>query len=127
MPSHLEQILPYILAASGAGILGGIIAFFWIPGIQARSAVQHFAAGIVIAAVASELIPEVEKMGTKFGIISGFVAGGLVMIGLKWVVLKFERMEKSKHKLPIGLAAAAAIDTLIDGQSSVLDSQQVKS
>ena len=37
------------------------------------------------------------------------------MIGLKWVVLKFEEREKTKHKLPVGLAAAAAVDTLVDG------------
>jgi ZIP family zinc transporter len=30
-------------------------------------------------------------------------------------VVKVERAEKSKHKLPVGLAAAAAVDTLIDG------------
>lgn len=115
MPSQLELILPYILTACGAGILGGIVAWFWAPGIQARSAVQHFAAGIVIAAVASDLIPEVEKMGTPFGILCGFIAGGLTMIGMKWVVLRFERAEKKRHRFAVGLAAAAAMDTLIDG------------
>src|ERR671924_2138208 len=71
--------------------------------------------GWLIAAVASELIPEVERIGTFVGILGGFAAGGLSMIGLKWLVLKFENVERKKHKLPIGLAAAAAIDTLIDG------------
>lgn len=112
MPADLQLILPYILIATGAGILGGIIAAFWIPRVQARSALQHFAAGVVIAAVASELIPEVQKTGTPIGILSGFAAGGLVMIGLKWMVLRFE---KSRGKLPLGLAAAAAVDTLVDG------------
>jgi hypothetical protein len=46
---QLGQILPYILIASGVGILGGILAVFWRPGVGARSAVQHFAAGAVIA------------------------------------------------------------------------------
>lgn len=111
----LQLILPYILIASFAGVLGGILAFFWAPGVKARSAVQHFAAGVVIAAVASDLIPEVEKMGTAGGILGGFAAGGATMIGLKWLVLKFEKFEKQRHKLPVGLAAAAAVDTLIDG------------
>src|SRR5688500_15013412 len=35
------------------------------------------------------------------------------MIGLKWFTLRFE--EKSRNKLPIGLAAAAAVDTFLDG------------
>jgi ZIP family zinc transporter len=87
----------------------------WAPGVRARSAIQHFAAGVVIATVASGLIPDVEKIGTPLGILGGFGAGGLAMIGLKWLVLRFEKREKAKHKLPVGLAAAAAVDTLIDG------------
>ncbi len=115
MPHELQLILPYLMIAAGAGLLGGFIAFFWSPGLHARSALQHFAAGVVIAAVASDLIPEVEKIGTPTGILSGFAAGGLVMIGLKWLVLKVEKHEQKKKKLPVGLAAAAAVDTLIDG------------
>lgn len=115
MPSEFQVILPFVLMAAGAGIVGGILAFFWAPGIRSRSAVQHFAAGVVIGAVASDLVPEVEKIGGPTGILVGFAAGGLVMIGLKWLVLKFEKREKAKHQLPIGLAVAAAIDTLIDG------------
>jgi ZIP family zinc transporter len=108
-------MVPYVLGAAGAGVLGGILVFFWAPGVWARSAIQHFAAGVVIAAVASDLIPEVIKIGTPSGIIVGFVAGGLVMIGLKWAVLAFERRAKAKKRLPAGLAAAAAVDTLMDG------------
>lgn len=105
----------YVLGAAAAGVLGGLLAFFWAPGIAARSAIQHFAAGVVIAAVASDLIPEVIEIGTPSGILIGFIAGGLVMIGLKWVVLDLERRAKAKKQLPAGLAAAAAVDTLMDG------------
>jgi len=115
MPTQLQQVLPYIVTATAAGILGGIVASFWAPTVRLRSAIQHFAAGVVIAAVASELIPEVERIGSTLSILSGFAAGGLTMIGLKWLVLRFERVEESRHKLPVGLVAAAAVDTLIDG------------
>ena len=71
------------MIATGAGLVGGIVALLWSPGVKARSAIQHFAAGVVIAAVASDLIPEVEKIGTAPGILGGFAAGGLTMIGLK--------------------------------------------
>jgi len=80
-----------------------------------RSAIQHFAAGAVLAAVASNVIPEVERMGTLTGVISGFVVGGLMMIGLKWVVVRLEREEQRGRGLPVGLATAAAVDTLLDG------------
>jgi zinc transporter, ZIP family len=108
-------VLPYVLIAAGAGVLGGCLAFFWAPKLHARSALQHFAAGVVIAAVASEVIPEVERIGTTLGILGGFTAGGLVMIALKWLVLKFEKQQAARKQLPVGLAAVAALDTLIDG------------
>lgn len=115
MPDELQQILPYLLMAAGVGVVGGVAAKLWAPGVQARSAIQHLAAGVVIAAVASDLIPEVERIGTPVGILGGFAAGGLAMIGLKWVTLRFEKWEASRGQLPIGLAAAAAVDTLLDG------------
>lgn len=115
MSSELSQIIPYVLIAAGAGVLGGVLPLLWAPGVHARSAVQHFAAGVVIAAVASDLIPEVERIGRPLGILSGFAAGGVFMIGLKWVVLKFEKREQGRQQRPIGLAAAAGVDTLVDG------------
>lgn len=115
MPDQFISSIPYILLATGAGVLGSVIALFWSPNVQIRGAVQHFAAGAVLAAVASNVIPEVERTGTLAGIVGGFVAGGLVMVALKWVVLRFEHQEKQKNQFPVGLAAAAAVDTLIDG------------
>ena len=63
----MTGVLPYVLAATGAGLLGGIVARFWTPKIGTRSAIQHFAAGLVIAAVASGVIPAVERVGTPVG------------------------------------------------------------
>lgn len=105
---------PYLLIAATAGVFGGLVAFLWSPEITARSAIQHFAAGAVLAAVTGTIIPELERAGTTAGILSGFVAGGALMIALKWFILKFERAQKRK-RLPTGLAAAAAVDTLFDG------------
>ena len=114
MPDSFFDSLPYVLIATGVGVLGGIISLFWRPGLYIRSAVQHFAAGAVLAAVAANVVPEVERMGTFAGIIGGFIAGGLAMIGLKWVVVTFEHGKKKGNALPVGLAAAA-VDTLLDG------------
>lgn len=60
-----------------------------------------------------EVLPKVRHTGTAVGILAGFAASGLFMIGLKWQVRQFDKKEKQKGKLPVGLAAAA--DTLIDG------------
>jgi hypothetical protein len=86
-PGACRGVLAYVLTATAAGILGGIVALFWTPSIRARSAIQHFAAGLVIAAVASDVIPEVERIGTAAGILAGFAAGGLVMLFAGFLVV----------------------------------------
>ena len=115
MPDQFTSSLPYILLAAGAGFLGGVVSLFWEPGVTIRSAVQHFAAGAVLAAVAANVIPEVERLGTLPGIVGGFAAGVLLMVVLKWIVVRSEHQGKQKNKFPVGLAAAAAVDTLVDG------------
>ncbi len=115
MPEQLIAALPYVLLATSAGILGSIISLFWSPSANIRSAIQHFAAGAVLAAIAANVIPEVERIGTFAGIVGGFATGGLAMVGLKWIVVRFEREKRDGRKPPIGLAAAAAVDTIIDG------------
>lgn len=42
-----------------AALVGGLIAVYRTLGPQMGSNVQHFAAGVVFAAVAAELLPEV--------------------------------------------------------------------
>jgi ZIP family zinc transporter len=115
LPDQLSLIAPYVLVATAAGLAGGIVARFWNPRVRARSAIQHFAAGAVLAAVAASVIPEVERLGNPLGVLAGFTLGGLVMIGLKWMIVKVEREQKRAQRLPVGLAAAAAVDTFLDG------------
>lgn len=115
MPDDLTEILPYLLLATGAGILGGVISLFWSPKAKARSAIQHFAAGAVLAAVATSVIPQAAETGTLPGVLGGFAAGGMVMVILKWLTLRFEYKQKGGSPLPLGLTVAAAFDTLIDG------------
>jgi len=109
------SFLPYVLLATLAGIIGSVIALFWDPKARIRSAIQHFSAGAVLAAVATNVIPEVERIGTVAGIMSGFIAGGLTMIVLKWIIVRLERKEKQGKQMPVGLAIAAAVDTFMDG------------
>jgi ZIP family zinc transporter len=115
LPEQLSSLLPYVLLATGIGFLGSVIALFWQPQAKARSAIQHFAAGAVLAAVASNIVPEVERIGTLINIVSGFIVGALAMIGLKWIIVRLERQKNHGQNIPAGLAAAAAVDTFMDG------------
>jgi len=110
------RILAYVAGAASAGVVGGALAAFWAPGKRLTSYIQHFAAGVVIAAVALQLTPEIAKAGAHPAVVlGGFAFGGLCMIGLKWVTLRIEERQSRRRGKPWGLTAAAAIDTLLDG------------
>ncbi len=50
----------FLMAISAVVALGGgVLAVFWHPGREARSLIQHFATGVVLAAPAVELLPEI--------------------------------------------------------------------
>ena len=100
------------MVATGVGILGGIIALFWRQSLSIRSAVQHFPAG---AAIAANVVPEVERMGTFAGIPGRFIAGGPAMIGLKWVGVTFEHGKKKGNAFHWAWLPRLPVDTLLDG------------
>lgn len=66
-----------------AVILGGIFAAYRPPGARLRSAVQHFAAGIVFAAVALELLPDIMHERSPIAAVIGFTLGIGLMLGIK--------------------------------------------
>lgn len=106
----------YIAGAVAAGIGGGLLATLWRPGRWVTSYIQHFAAGVVVAAVALKIAPDMEHTGAPpLLVMGGFALGGLFMIGVKWVTLRVEERQRRTRGKPWGLTAAAAIDTAIDG------------
>jgi len=108
--------LPYVAAAAAAGVGGGLLATVWRPGRWVTSYIQHFAAGVVIAAVALKVAPDLERTHARPALVlGGFALGGLFMIGVKWATLRIEERQRRTRGKPWGLTAAAAIDTAIDG------------
>jgi len=109
-------VVPYIAGAVAAGIAGGVLATLWAPGRWVTSYIQHFAAGVVIAAVALKVAPDIERTGAPpLLVMGGFALGGVVMIGVKWLTMRIEARQQRTRGKPWGLTAAAAIDTAIDG------------
>ncbi len=108
----LSEILVYLLIPAVATLAGGMIAVFWTPGVQMRSALQHLAAGVVFAAVAGELLPEVMHEGMPVPVIVGFSAGLLLMLLIKWLAERGDASAEGKNK---GLVTIIGIDIAIDG------------
>ena len=65
-----------------AASLGAVIAAVRPPGPRVVSGVQHFAAGVVTAALASEIMPELRTEGQLGWTVLGFVAGALLVLSL---------------------------------------------
>ncbi len=108
----LGQALLYSLIPLAASTIGGLIAAFWPPGKTLKSVVQHFAAGVVFAAAALELIPKVQVQSPRVAI-AGFAVGIAAMVALR---AGTDRLEKpGSGQTNLGLIAAIGVDVLIDG------------
>ena len=73
------MFIPAVVAA-----LGGVLALLWHPSHNVRSLIQHFAAGVVLAAIAVEVLPELGREHAPGGVLIGaFEFGGVLMYLLK--------------------------------------------
>lgn len=100
-------------------LLGGVMASVWRPSRTTRSLIQHFAAGVVLAALAVELLPEIEREHAPgLVIIGSFAFGSLFMYALKLWTIKLEHqasLESPATAVSIGLMLATFTDVAMDG------------
>jgi ZIP family zinc transporter len=112
--NFLIMTIPALVALGG-----GVLAAFWTPSHATRSQIQHFAAGVVLAALAVELLPEIEREHAPALVLAGsFAAGSLFMYALKIWTMGMEHQAKISGKtggLSMGLLAATFIDVATDG------------
>lgn len=99
--------LSYTIIPVIAVVLGAIVAAVRQPGPAFTSAMQHLAAGVVFAAAATEILPQVKHEASPAATLIGGAAGVAVMLALK----SFE----GRFKGPAALLGAIGIDFLIDG------------
>lgn len=97
----------YTLIPVAVAILGAIVAVRVRPGKVVVSAIQHFAAGVVFAAAAGEIMPDVMHGGSLVATLVGGFAGIAVMLGIR----QLERVVAG----PSGLLTLVGVDILIDG------------
>ena len=97
----------YTLIPLTAMIIGAAVAAIRTPGPAVASSIQHFAAGVVFAAAASEILPDLKQSGSVLAIVVGGAAGLAAMLGIKWL--------GSQSKNGASVVAVTGIDILIDG------------
>jgi ZIP family zinc transporter len=95
-------------------LLGGILASIWNPSHQTRSLIQHFAAGVVLAALAVELLPEIGREHAPGVVIAGsFALGSLFMYGIKLWTMHLEK-QSTTYGAVMGLGSGLLLATFID-------------
>jgi zinc transporter, ZIP family len=117
--SNVLSVLGYALVPALATMLGGVIAIFRTPGPGVQGAIQHFAAGVVFAAVAGEVLPEIRAEGAVLPLVLGFSLGVVAMLSMKWFT---ERMGghgghagEATGEQPTALLVTVGVDLLMDG------------
>jgi len=97
-------------------VAGGVLAALWHPSHRARSLIQHFAAGVVLAALAVELLPEIEREHAPALVLAcAFAAGSLFMFALKLLTARLEARGGDRPGLNTGLLIAVFVDVAMDG------------
>lgn len=115
-----EQALILMAIPAGVALAGGFLAMVWAPSHPTRSLIQHFAAGVVLAALAVELLPDIAKEHAAAPVVIGaFALGSLFMYGLKLWTMRLEAGGAHEGAggaaLSAGLLLATFIDVATDG------------
>lgn len=107
MVDLLLKVLAYTLIPIAAVAVGGIITAVRTPSPEVRSYVQHFAAGVVFAAAAGEILPDIVHERSLPAVIIGGGVGIIAMLAIKQLAQKTQGA--------IGLMTTVGVDVLIDG------------
>lgn len=97
----------YTLIPSVAVMVGAAVALWRQPTPTIASGIQHFAAGVVFAAAAGELLPDIKHRQSVWAVILGGAAGVLLMLFIKRL--------GERTKGTSGLIVMVALDIFIDG------------
>ena len=101
------QAILFTLIPVAAVLLGSLVAVTRRPSEAVVSAMQHLAAGVVFAAAAVEILPQVMHEGSPIATFIGGAIGIIVMLSLKAI--------EGRAKGPIAMLGAVGVDILIDG------------
>ncbi|MBL8772225.1 MAG: transporter [Phenylobacterium sp.] len=97
----------FTLAPAAMALIGAGVTAWRRPGPLAVSGIQHFAAGVVFAAAAGEILPDLKHAGAALPVLIGGAVGVLAMMGIEYL--------ETRAKGSVGLMVAVGVDLFIDG------------
>jgi ZIP family zinc transporter len=126
-PVVLEQLL-YMLIPPLLLLVSGAVALRRSPSGALRSAVLHFAAGVVFSVTAVEIIPDLLREHQPLETVIGFGLGVLAMLGLRSLTHQDEELiaadsgisgalpdRPKARKLPLTMLVGVGVDLVVDG------------
>jgi ZIP family zinc transporter len=115
MTQIVQESLQFALIPTATMIIGGLVAYVAKPSKTVASFTQHFAAGVVFAAVALELLPKLGQSTSVIPLTLGFILGVALMILVKELTGGHDHSHDKTPGTPWGLLVAIGIDLFIDG------------
>jgi ZIP family zinc transporter len=113
----IETAAAYSLIPAAVLLAGGGIAAVRRPGRQLTSYLQHFAGGVVLAALTTELLPQVMHRHAPFSAAVGFVIGTGLMLAIRGFFGDEQDAKEGEAEGEVtgSMVVAVGIDLLIDG------------
>ncbi len=117
MSKSILWVLLFSFCPVLTAIAGAILGTLRTPSPRLRSAIQHFAAGVVFSVVSVELLPDIVKIRRPVWVAIGFSLGIGSMLAIRWFTEnKLAKPNNGDAKrFPTALVAATGIDILVDG------------
>jgi ZIP family zinc transporter len=118
MLTSIVHVMLVALVPVSTTMLGAVAAAVRAPGPRVRSAIQHFAAGIVFSVVAVELLPDVVRWHAIGAVTGGFALGIGVMLLLRHITEVGEvppGADGERERSATGMLVAIGVDVLLDG------------
>lgn len=114
--NNILQLLGYALIPAATMTLAGIWATLRVPGENTRSALMHFAAGVVFAVVAVEFLPDLVHEHSVLATAVGFTLGTAAMLGVRlWSETRAKKNLEKSETASGSLIVATAVDIVVDG------------
>lgn len=111
---HVFQVLVFAMIPALAVVVGAAVASIRTPRARVQAMIQHFAAGVVFAAVAGEILPDLHDAHAPIATVIGFAIGVGIMLGIKELV-EPEGAAEGRPSSAKAMLLVVLVDILIDG------------
>jgi zinc transporter, ZIP family len=108
----MSDFLPYLIIPAVVMLFASVLSKWVSVGERFQSLLQHLAAGIIFASIATEIVPEIMNRDHLVAMIVGYFVGIVFMYAIRGID---KAMNTGDRKGWLGVALAGGLDLVIDG------------